>query len=139
MHTHAHPQSKQWTFQWKDYNVLPCETCFSFLTLPFSPHFEKKDQTIDCEGMCCDQALYVSLTREMNQITECQSWKFPYIPVPPAYFIDKEDCYNHREDGRAGNRREVSVLQPIKIRSPVYSLCTFPNMRLTFKQVILFY
>lgn len=44
------------------------------------------------------------------------------MPVPPAYFIDKEviqkDCYNYREDGSAGNRKEVPGMQLMKIRSP---------------------
>lgn len=47
--------------------------------------------------------------KEMNQITKFQSWKFPYISVPPAHFTDKEitqkGCYNHREDL---HRKEVS-------------------------------
>lgn len=65
------------------------------------------------------------------------------MPVPPAYFIDKEiiqkDCYNYRGDGRAGKRKEVPGMRLMKIRSPAESLHTFPNMKLNFEKVLCFY
>ena len=85
-----------------------------FLSSLFRSHLILKqwDQTIDGEGICCDQVLPALLTEEMNQITKYQSWEFPYIPVPPAHFIDKEiiqkGSYNHKKDDRAKKRKEVS-------------------------------